>query len=366
MKILAIETSCDETAASVISFLQDKIDIQSNIVSSQIKIHAEWGGVVPNLAAREHLKNIIPVINESLDQSKTTLEEINLIAVTYGPGLIPALLIGTSASKTLSYFSNKPLIGINHVEAHVYANYFSENKKLLNDFEFPILALIVSGGHTQLILIKDHLKYKIIGETQDDAIGEAFDKIAKILKLGYPGGPIISKLADETKNKEVDLIKNTEIKKLFENLKFPRPMIGSGDFNFSYSGLKTSVMYFFKKLTTLSPSEKDLEVSKKLIAKYFQEAAVEILIKKSQKAIEEYDAKTFLLAGGVAANSYLRNQISENIKIPFHFPPLELCGDNAAMIAISAYYQYQNLSKKEKANLTSNWKTLEADSNLRL
>jgi N6-L-threonylcarbamoyladenine synthase len=339
MKILAVETSCDETAASVVSFSQEKIDIQSSIISSQIKIHEKWGGVVPNLAAREHLKNIIPVINESLQQAHTNLSEIDLLAVTHGPGLIPALLIGTNTAKTLSYFSEKPLIGINHIEAHIYANFFSENKKILNNFEFPILALVISGGHTQLVLIKDYLKYEIIGETQDDAVGEAFDKVAKILGLGYPGGPIISKTADETKDKKIEAIKSPEIKKLLEEIKFPRPMIDSGDLNFSYSGLKTSVMYFFKKIIALSPSKEDLDISKKLIAKNFQEAAIEVLIKKSQKAIEKYQAKTFFLAGGVAANSYLRNQVSEKIKIPFNFPPLNLCGDNAAMIAISAFYQ---------------------------
>lgn len=366
MKILAIETSCDETASSVVSFSQEKIDVQSNIVSSQIKIHAKWGGVVPNLAAREHLKNIIPVIKESLEKAKTKLSQIDLIAITNGPGLIPALLIGTNAAKTLSYFSEKPLLGINHVEAHICANFFYKNKQSLNKFKFPIIALVVSGGHTQLVLIKKSLKYEIIGETQDDAIGEAFDKVAKILELGYPGGPIVSKLADETNYEEIELIKNVEIKKLFENIKFPRPMIGSDNLNFSYSGLKTSVMYFFKKITALSPSKKDLGVSKKLIAKYFQEAAIEVLVKKSQKAIKKYDAKTFFLAGGVAANSHLRNQISENITIPFNYPPLELCGDNAAMIAITAYYQYQALSEKKKSSLLKNWKTLEANPNLRL
>lgn len=366
MKILAIETSCDETAASVVSFSKGKIDIQSNIVSSQIKIHAKWGGVVPSLAAREHLKNIMPVISESIKKAKTTIKKIDLIAVTHGPGLIPALLIGTSAAKSLSYFSSKPLIGINHVEAHLYANFFCKNKSSLDNFKFPILALVVSGGHTQLVLIKKHLKYEIIGETQDDAVGEAFDKVAKILELGYPGGPIISKLADETNYEEIELIRNNEIKKLFENIKFPRPMIGSDNLNFSYSGLKTSVMYFFKKITAPSPSKKDLEISKRLIAKYFQEAAIEVLVKKSQKAIKKYDAKTFFLAGGVAANSYLRNQISENITIPFNYPLLEFCGDNAAMIAITAHYQYQALSEKKKRALLKNWETLEANPNLRL
>jgi len=264
MHILGIETSCDETAAAIVHIDEKNglIKPLSNVVSSQVKLHAAWGGVVPNLAAREHLKNILPVIEESLREAKIKKQDIDLMAITNGPGLIPALLVGTSTVKTIAYLWQKPLLGIHHIEGHIYANFINKN---LADIQFPLLCLVVSGGHTQLVLMKKHLDYTIIGETQDDAVGEAFDKVARILGLGYPGGPNIAAWA---------MKHQTPNTKHQTRYKLPRPMMNSKNFNFSFSGLKTAVLYTVKKNPEIL---KDKKLISELCA-VLQQAAVDVLV----------------------------------------------------------------------------------------
>lgn len=367
MIILGIETSCDETAAAVISTQDNSIKILSNIVSSQVALHQKWGGVVPNLAAREHLKNILPVITAALSKARTKPTSIDLIAVTNGPGLIPALLIGVNTAKTLSYLWNKPLIGVHHIEGHIYANFIgsqqesvSSNRKLnscllLADNFFPALCLVVSGGHTQLVFMKKHLHYKIIGQTLDDAAGEAFDKAARILGLNYPGGPAIAASASKAKNKKHKL--------LSKNL--PRPMIGSPNFNFSFSGLKTAVLYLTKKNERLLKKESFVnEVSLE-----FQQAVVDVLITKTIAAAKKHNPKTIMLAGGVSANAELRRQLGEAIdkelkNISYIMPDTSYCIDNAAMIAAAAYWRWRN--NKNKKFYAEAWKDLPVDANLSL
>ena len=373
MLILSIETSCDETAAAVTKSESAGFALLSNIVSSQVALHAEWGGVVPNLAAREHLKNILPVIQEALQKANVKQKDIDLIAVTNGPGLIPALLIGVSAAKTLSYLWGVPLIGIHHIEGHIYANFIRKVKshppageagKLKvksEEVKLPLLCLVVSGGHTQLVLMKKHLDYEIIGETQDDAAGEAFDKVARILELGYPGGPALSARAANYKQ-----IKNTNYQILDTVL--PRPMINSKDFNFSFSGLKTAVLYKFRALQKdLSPTEKELLVTE--LSFEFQQAACDVLIKKTIAAAQKYAVKTIMLAGGVSANLELRNQLNEAIKkelpnVSCVVPDLIYTGDNAAMIGTAAHFRYT--LAKNKNIWDKNWKNLETNANLKL
>jgi len=350
MDILGIETSCDETAASVIRASGKNVNVLSSIVSSQIKLHAKWGGVVPNLAAREHLKNILPVIESSLAAARTELEKIDLITVTVGPGLIPALLVGTNTAKTLAYVSRKPIIGIHHIEGHIYANFISNQKAKKDEIKFPVLCLVVSGGHTQLVLMKKNLHYQIIGQTMDDAAGEAFDKVARILGLGYPGGPAIAKKA----------LENDPSHKSF-GIKLPRPMINSNDFNFSFSGLKTAVFYATKNDSRLIKNKHFIaEMSRE-----FQQAAIDVLVKKTIAAAKKYRPKTVMIAGGVSANDELRRQMESAAKkeLPgtaYQIPDLDYSIDNAAMIATAGYYRWQSSKKK---NLFS-WENILAEANL--
>ena len=326
MLILGIETSCDDTGIAIIKTPNKKgggFKILSNIVSSQIKVHAKYGGVVPNLAAREHLKNIEPCLKEGFKKAGVKPIDIDLIAVTNGPGLIPCLLIGVNFARALAYIWKKPIVGINHVEAHILANYF-ENKKI----DFPAIALIVSGGHTQLVLIKDIGKYKILGETRDDAAGECFDKVAKLLKLGYPGGPAIAAQAAKYKKQDT-------------KYKLPRPMLTHKNYDFSFSGLKTAVLYLLRDI-------KDINIP--ALCKETQQAIIDVLIDKTMRAAKEYKVKTVILSGGVAANEELRKQMPQAIK-----PNLSLCTDNAAMIAVAGYY-----------NKPISWKKIKADANLRI
>lgn len=353
MKILGIETSCDETAASIVEINEYNGHIKplSSIISSQIKLHAKWGGVVPNLAAREHLKNILPVISASLKKAHVGKDKIDLIAVTNGPGLIPALLIGTSATKTISYIWKKPLLGIHHIEGHIYANFIN---KTADSIPFPILCLVVSGGHTQLVMMKKHLTYEIVGETQDDAAGEAFDKVARILGLSYPGGPIISKLASEFNPK------NSQY-----HPKFPRPMLNGKNLNFSFSGLKTAVLYFVKNNSTGLKNRNFIrEVSYE-----FQQAATEVLVAKTIAAAKKYKPASILLAGGVSANQELQKQLADAIaknlpETAFSFPEPAFQLDNAAMIATAAFFRYQKSGAK--TNRLSTWKNLKTDANLNI
>jgi len=348
MVILGIETSCDDTGISLVECRQGKCRILSNIISSQIKLHAPYGGVVPNLAARAHLKNIGPVFKTAF--KKANRNEIDLISVTIGPGLIPSLLIGVNFAKALAYHWKKPIIGINHLTGHIYANWISQEKNssflTLSSLKeiFPILCLIVSGGHTQLVLMKNHNRYTLLGETRDDAAGEAFDKVAQLLNLKYPGGPHIAQKARQGNPQAFDL---------------PRPMINSSDFDFSFSGLKTAVLYEIKKRKKLSSKYiNDMAAS-------FQQAVIDVLIAKTLKAAKVCKIKTIILSGGVAANQELRKQMSQRFKqsfpqIKFQAPEISLCTDNAAMIAASAYY-----SLNKRPSLQS-WKTIKAKANLKL
>jgi N6-L-threonylcarbamoyladenine synthase len=321
--ILGIESSCDETAASIVKIDQKtgQVSVLANIISSQIEIHKKYGGVVPEIAAREHVLNILPVINEALEKAKITEKEIDLIGVTKGPGLITSLITGLETVRALSFVWNKPVLEINHIEGHIYSNFIN----LAEPIKFPAIILTVSGGHTNLVLMDKNQKIKIIGETLDDAAGEAYDKGAKMLGLGYPGGPIISKLANDFKNSNK-----------ISDLELPRPMLNTPNFNFSFSGLKTSLLYKLQK-------DKNW---KKRQAEYcfaYQEAIIEILIKKTIKAAKKYEAKTVMLSGGVSANEELRIKMAEAVKINFPkakflVPEREYTTDNAAMIATAAAY----------------------------
>jgi len=358
--ILAIETSCDETAVSILRADGNDYLILSNIVSSQVKLHAKWGGVVPNLAAREHVKNLPHVLKMALQEAAVTPAQIDAIAVTSGPGLIPALLVGTGMAKTLAYVWNKPLLGIHHIEGHIYANFVGINPKI----NFPILCLVVSGGHTQLVLMKNHLHYEIIGQTLDDAAGEAFDKVARILGIGYPGGPAVSKYAENfTKLKTKKLMS--------DKLVFPRPMLNRQNFDFSFSGLKTAVLYETKKHPKLMSDKKYIAA----VCHEFQQATIDVLVGKTIKAAEKYKPKTIMLAGGVSANNELREQLGNAIEnhnqsyrshLSYSIPALDLTGDNAAMIACAAAMRWRTMSQAQKKKALAGWKTLATEANMKL
>lgn len=340
--ILAIETSCDETACAILKWDGTSAHVLANVIQSQASLHAQWGGVVPQLAAREHIRNIAPVIEEALGRAAVTPNDIDALAVTQGPGLMPALIVGVNAAKTLSLLWQKPLLGIQHLEGHVYANLLTPGTTL----EFPLLALIVSGGHTELVLMRDHFQYEILGETQDDAVGEAFDKAAKLLGLPYPGGPEIAKRADAMRETLAP-----EKKATLDSL-FPRPMLDSGDFNFSFSGLKTAVMYHVKD----TPPEKRDENFINEISYAFQVAAVETLVAKTRRALKKYQPKAFVIAGGVSANVWLRERLgtmlhSDFPDTAFLTPEFAYSLDNAAMIGIAAALRYERLSETSRENL---------------
>jgi N6-L-threonylcarbamoyladenine synthase len=353
MKLLAIETSCDETAAAVIGSDGFSISVLSSVVSSQAELHAKWGGVIPNLAAREHVKNIIPVVESSLREASVTPADLDAITVTEGPGLIPALLIGVSAAKTLALAWEKPLLGVNHLEGHIYANLFTPGAKL----RFPLLALIVSGGHTQLILMPDHFQYQFLGETDDDAAGEAFDKVAKMLGLPYPGGPEIGQRADAYRT----ATKREPAKR------FPRPMLGTDDYRFSFSGLKTAVLYSLKKEPMERLGDPDFIA---LIAHEFQEAVVDTLVGKTEHALQEYQPRTLVIAGGVSANARLRERmetmVSAYSECQFLMPPFRYSLDNAAMIGAAGILRYARMSETERTALRTNALSLEPSAHLPL
>ena len=313
--ILGIETSCDDTCASIV---KDGTEILSNIVSSQNEIHRKYGGVVPEIASRKHIEVIDIIIKEAINKSGIDINDINAVSVTNRPGLIGSLLVGVSAAKAICYTKNIPLITVNHLRAHIYSNILA-NSKIGGGF----IGLVVSGGHSSLYVVDDKWNMKSIGHTVDDAVGEAFDKIARYLGLGYPGGPVIDKLSKKGDPDYID---------------FPRPMIDSGDFNFSFSGLKTSLIYRTKKNKKLMLKENipDLVAS-------FQKAAVDVLVEKTIRACRRYRLNKILISGGVAANSKLRKEFkkrcnSNNISV--YIPPLSLCTDNAAMVACLGYYKY--------------------------
>lgn len=353
MLILGIETSCDETSASLIEVKNDKIKVLTNIVSSQVEKHAPFGGVVPSLAAREHVKNLPYVLKEALrnHQGNFDMAKIDLIAVTSGPGLISSLLVGTTFVKTLAYKYKKLIVGVNHMEGHIYSNWLKLTGK---SPAFPALCLIVSGGHTQLILMTDHGKYKTIGQTVDDAAGEAFDKIARILELGYPGGPAIQVEAEKLETRDKG-----------QGIKLPRPMINSKDYNFSFAGLKTAVLYKVRELTKKYP----LEEIRSEIAYEAQEAIVDVLIQKTIRAAKESKIKSIMLSGGVSANKLLRQRLTEageKLEIPVFVPNPEYTTDNAAMIAAAGYFAIKNPARPAgggKLKKEKGWKFVRADAN---
>ncbi len=378
--ILAIETSCDETAASIVKKDGATITVLSSVVSSQIAIHAPFGGVVPALAAREHVRNIVPVVESALREASASRDTLDAIAVTAGPGLMPALQIGVIGAKTLSYFWNKPLIPIHHIEGHIYANFINHDH---GKDVFPLLALVVSGGHTQLVFMRSHFSYEILGETHDDAVGEAFDKVAKMLGLPYPGGPEIARRAQqhfehtlsqsETSHETYSNIKNSASQQSPSHREhttiptFPRPMIHSHDYHFSFSGLKTSVLYFLKKHAT----ETTNEAFTNAVCAEFQNATIDVLIEKTRRALHEYTPKTFIIAGGVSTNTELRKRMNTLVTQDFpetHFlmPSLAYSLDNAAMIGAAACLRWEHSSPKAKHLALSQWKTLEANPNLTL
>lgn len=325
MKILGIESSCDETAAAIV---EDGKKLLSNVVVSQIDIHKEYGGVIPEIAARSHIEAINPVINKALAEANLTIDDVDAIAVTYAPGLIGSLLIGTLAARTLAILHHKPLVKVQHVEGHVYANFLNEKQP-----EFPLLALIVSGGHSQLVLFKDHGNYELLGQTNDDAIGEAFDKVAKILGLPYPGGPAIARAAKD----------GDKFKYHLPDAKLKHP------YDFSFSGLKTAVLRVVQKEVGVSYDFPSFKLKDKLktseindFAASFQYTATKTLVTKTVKAYNEFQPKSVVIAGGVAANQELREQLKAALPIDIDYAPISLCTDNAAMIATLGYYKFMN------------------------
>lgn len=341
MIIFALETSCDETSAAVLETSRGDLKLLSNVVSSQIDIHKQYGGVVPEVAARHHIQNIIPVVIEALETAKVKPDGIDLMAVTSGPGLITSLIIGVETAKALSYAWQKPLLQVNHMYSHIAANFYQ------NKIQFPAVCLVVSGGHTEIVLLKNYRQYKKLGQTIDDAVGEAFDKVGKLLDLGYPGGPAISKMAEQFTDKMQ-----------FPKIILPRPMINTKDYNFSFSGLKTAVLYASQKIKN---KDENYQIA---MSHYFQEAAIEVLVAKTIKAAKEHKAKSILMAGGVAANKKLRETLkleAENNNFKFFVPEFKLCTDNAAMVAIAAYY----LSEKKIVKL-DNYKNIKTDPNWEL
>jgi N6-L-threonylcarbamoyladenine synthase len=325
MKVLGIETSCDETAAAIV---EDGSRLLSNVVASSMDLHVKYGGVVPEIAARSHIEAILPVIHEALATAQCTWDDIDAIAVTYGAGLSGSLLIGVMAARTLAITHHKPLYAINHVEAHVYANFITQTslpgyKPVAKAPQFPVLAIIVSGGHTQLALFKDHFDYELLGQTQDDAIGEAFDKVAKMTGLPYPGGPSIAKAAQNGDPHAYKL-----------------PKARMNTYDFSYSGLKTAVLRLAQAQIGESydfPSwklpERLSEAQKADIAASFQYVAIETIVEKAKHAYDEFQPKSVVIAGGVAASQELRRQLTDALPLAIEYPDIKLCTDNGAMVA---------------------------------
>jgi N6-L-threonylcarbamoyladenine synthase len=347
MIILGIETSCDETGVASLEVKGDKFRVLANLVSSQVNIFKKYGGVVPEIAARKHLENLLPLLEKALKDSGVKPENIDAIGVVYGPGLITSLIVGIETAKTLSLVWQKPLIPVDHMKAHILANLIEGNPGSFVKIEFPAICLVVSGGHTMLVLAKNETEFKKIGETRDDAVGEAFDKVAKILGLGYPGGPIISE-------KAVNADKNF--------FKLPRPMINSKDFDFSFSGLKTAVKNEWEKVKF-----KDKENVRKMCAA-FQQACIDVLVFKTISAAKKYKVNSILLGGGVAANKELRKQLGETInqefaeKIKFFQPELNMTTDNALMVAVAAYFEVGG--KLDRFNDT--WRSIKVEPNLEI
>lgn len=317
IKILAIESSCDETAAAVVV---NGRKVLSNVIYSQIDLHTLYGGVVPEIASRKHIEKINQVIREALRQAECDWVDLDAIAVTYGPGLVGALLVGVAEAKAISFAKNIPLVGVHHIEGHISANYI-ENKEL----EPPFGALVVSGGHTHLVRVKDYGEYEILGKTRDDAAGEAFDKVARAIGLGYPGGPKIEKISYEGNPHAIE---------------FPRAKIADGPYDFSFSGLKSAVLNYLNGCKM-----KNIEIVPADVAASFQQAVVDVLVGNARKSIREFGFREFAIAGGVASNQTIRKAMEEMCAeegVKFYHPSPILCTDNAAMIGAAAYYEYRN------------------------
>lgn len=314
---MGIETSCDD---SCVAILKNDRELLVNLISSQIDIHTLFGGVVPEIASRKHLEAINPLIKKALDDANLTYDDIDLISVTKGPGLMGSLLVGISAAKALSLATNTPMIGANHMQGHICANYIAHK-----DLEPPFVTLVVSGGHTYLVKVNSYISYEVVGKTRDDAAGESFDKVARKMGLGYPGGPKIDKLAKEGNKEAID---------------FPRVRLEKNSYDFSFSGLKTAVLNYMNQ-----EEQKGNEINKADLAASFQEAVVDVLVEKSMRLLKEIGYDKFALSGGVAANSRLQDRMREECKkenIKFYYPSIELCTDNAAMIAMAGYLNYQD------------------------
>lgn len=306
--ILGIESSCDETSVAIV---KNGREVLSNVINTQISIHELYGGVVPEIASRNHVQNISPVMKEALKEANIKIEDVDAIACTYGPGLVGALLVGVSYAKALSYAANKPLIGTNHIQGHIAANYIT-----YKDLKPPFLTLLISGGNTQLVLVKDYTEFEILGKTKDDAVGEAFDKIARVIGLGYPGGPKMDKLAQEGT----------------PNIELPKVHVEGLDF--SFSGLKTAIINLHHKTPDINKAD---------LAASFEKDVADILLENTKRAVKQTNIRKIALAGGVSANSYIRHafkELEEKEKIAVYYPELKLCTDNAAMIASAGYYNY--------------------------
>ena len=316
MRILAIESSCDETAAAVV---RDGTGVLSNVINTQIELHRLYGGVVPEIASRKHIENITAVVDRAVEDCGMRLDELDAIAVTYGPGLVGALLVGVSTAKGLAYALKKPLIPVHHIKGHICANYI-ENP----DFKPPFVCLVASGGHSHIVLVKSYTEYEVLARTRDDAAGEAFDKVSRVLGLGYPGGPAIQKAAEKGNPKAV---------------RFPRVNMGKSGFDFSFSGVKTAVLNYLH-----NAEQKEQKTDKADIAASFQEAVIDVLSDHLISCATKQGVDKIALAGGVAANKPLRERIAqkaEQNKLVFQYPKVELCTDNAAMIGCAAYYEYK-------------------------
>ncbi len=313
--ILGIETSCDETAAAVI---RGGNEIVSSVISSQIESHKRFGGVVPEIASRHHVEQMTLVVEEALEQASCSMDDIDAIAVTEGPGLVGALIIGVNTAKALAFAHQKPLVGVHHIAGHIYAN------RLVTEMQFPLLSLVVSGGHTELVLMRDHGSFEVIGETRDDAAGEAYDKVARTIGLPYPGGPHIDRLAHEGT----------------PSIKLPRAWLEEGSYDFSFSGLKSAVIN-----TLHNAEQRGEEIDVKDLAASFQDSVIDVLTEKTKRAAQEYGVKQVLLAGGVAANKGLRSRLTEMFDkmdgVELVIPPLSLCTDNAAMIAAAGAVHFE-------------------------
>lgn len=340
MLILGIESSCDETAAAVVA---DGWQVKSNVIASQIALHAETGGVVPEVAAREHVIKIIPVIDKALKDANLIFEQIDAIGVTYGPGLLSSLVTGTTTASTLALIYNKPLIAVNHIYGHIYSNWLTFGSRP-DAVKFPVLVLTVSGGHNELVLMRNYEEFEVLGRTRDDSAGEAFDKVARMLGLGYPGGPAISKSAQKGDSKRFN---------------FPRVMLEKDSLDFSFSGLKTAVLYLVRDQA--KPSKSFLNH----VAASFQEAVTDILTEKVLRALRRYQAAEMHLAGGVSANLRLRQKLAEKLSknfpnCKFKYPEdFNFCTDNAAMIAAAAFFKFQKYPQSFRE-----WKNIEAKARL--